>query len=1004
MGLSFDSPAWLLLLAPLAAYMLWTARHTPRLFGTRKKAALTLRAATLLLLIAALAGLQLVESVRDRTVLFAVDRSESMPDGSAGVDPFLRRAAEARAPGDRVGVVASGLDAAVERSADARDLNGFSWGSPIVRTFSNPSAALTLAAGLLPADTSNRIVLISDGLENVGDLLREGALLKDRGVAVDVLPVQRSRPLDASVERLKVPERLFQAEKYALEVTIHSTREGRGTLRLYEDNAEISAQSVDLEQGENRFVLQSLARETGFHRYRAEIFVDGDQQSANNAGYAFSRVTGPPKVLLVEGQEGASANVAKALSAGLMAYDVIPPELLSLEANDYLAYDSVVLVNVPAHRLSERKMALIESAVRDYGIGLVMLGGDESYGLGGYFKTPVEQALPVYMDLRGKREIPTLGLVLVIDKSGSMEGDKIRLAREAAVRTVELLRPKDSIGVLAFDSSPWWVVEPRKLEDPDRVMADIQSIPADGGTEIYTAVEQAYRKLREVDAQRKHIILLTDGQSATNQSYEALAEGMKADNITLSSVAIGTDSDRALLERISKLAGGRYYFTEDQSTIPTIFSREAVLMSRTYVVDQPFVPAYAQGADWYPLFADGVPTVNAYVATTPKETAEMVLASPEPDPLLARWQFGAGRSVAWTSDAAGKWAPDWVSWSQYAEFVSLIIKWTFPQFDTSPVELESRLEGNAAAVRVRGGPDDFAGRVRATVVGESLEPLEIDLLPEAPGEYGADVPIREPGVYLTRVDFEPAEPSSGAEDARPRSVTSGFVVPYSAEYRIGLADDGAAKLRRLAELTGGRVLSAERPEEVFAAPIESVRRYHDLSRRLLIAALLIWLADIAVRRLSLPWERWLQAAAGLRRRGGGPAAEAGGGTFARLSARKAQASRRTASGSEGAAPGTAASAAERSAGAAASPTGGSGGRTGIPDHGVDGDRGSGAGRADNALRPDAAGPDASPDAAASAPGRLDADPAGAERSAGGRQKDGSTAMERLLAAKKRTRR
>ncbi|MDF2714443.1 MAG: hypothetical protein K0R28_1368, partial [Paenibacillus sp.] len=755
--------------------------------------------------------------------------------------------------------------------------------SKVNTQFTRLDEALQLAGSLMPEDASPRIVLLSDGRENVGDMLRQGKLLRDKGIPVDVVPLPSKERKDASVDTLRLPEKLYQAEQYSLEVAVSSTFATTAELRVYEDNREISSQQVTLDKGQNRFALRGLAKEQGLHRYRAELYANGDEVSANNAAYSFSRVSGPPKVLLVEGSEGAAKNLSGVLDSGLIPYDLLTPEVLPVELSDYSAYDSIVLANVAATRLSEKQMLMIEQAVRDYGVGLVMTGGEDSFGLGGYFKTPIERALPVYMDLRGKREIPSLALMLVIDKSGSMSGDKIQLAQEAATRTIQLMREKDTIGVLAFDSAPWWVVEPQQLKDPKKVTEQINSITADGGTEIYSAVDQAYAKLRDVEAQRKHIILLTDGQSSTNQSYETLAANMTKDNITLSSVAIGDGADTQLLERLAQLAKGRYYFTNDQSTVPAIFSREAVLISRTYIVDQPFVPAVGQAAEWNELFAGGVPRINAYIATTPKETAEVALTSPEPDPLLARWQYGAGKAVAWTSDLSGKWSGDWTGWDRFQDVFSRIVKWTFPQFQSSPFELTSRLNGSSATLDVASGASGYEGDLKAIVTDEDLKQTEVTLEPTVPGQFTGQVDIAKPGVYLTNITAV----GGAAESGNGVGVTTGFVIPYSPEYRIA-ADDGGEKLKQLAELTGGRVLAPDKPEEAFGGDTVPKKRVRDLTRVLLIGALALWLADIAVRRLHVPWQR-LAAGALAPLRGGRRSSrgDSGSATLERLRSRVA---------------------------------------------------------------------------------------------------------------------
>lgn len=877
MGVQFNHPWLLLLLLPLALLMVYAYKSDFRLAGRRKTWAIAIRSVILLLLVLMLSGLQSYTVLHQKKVVYVVDRSMSMTD-TESAEAFIGQSAKGKEAKDTIAVVSTGLDAAVEQK-ETRELPGsLRLNADLKREYTNLEAGMTLSGSMLDSRSDSRIVLITDGEENVGSMLSAGRLLKDQGIPVDVLEMPSSEQQDVSVEEVKVPEKLYQAESYYIEVLVRSTYKGKGELRLYEDNAEIGRESVDVTPGDNRYAVKGLAKKTGLHRYRAEIFMDGDRQSANNAGYAFTRVEGPPKVLIVEGEKGNAANLASALSSGLVQYERIDPSVLPLEPAKYAVYDSIIFNNVSGDQVGERRMAMIEQAVRTYGVGFMMAGGEDSYGMGGYFKTPIEKLLPVSMELEGKREIPSLGLILVIDRSGSMSGDKMELAKEAAIRTVEMLRSKDTVGVLAFDSRPWWVVTPQPLANgKEDVISQIQSIQSDGGTDIYPAAATAVEEMLKVKAQRKHIILMTDGQSAGNGGYSDLIEQMKGGKITMSTVAVGMDADVNLLQSLADEAKGRYYFVDDASSIPSIFSREAAMMSKSYIVDKPFVPALQNGGDWTSLFENGVPQVYGYVATTPKQGAQTVLTSPEPDPLLARWQYGSGRTVAWTSDLMGKWSKDWVAWPAFSNVVTQMVKWTFPQFTASPYEVSTQIEGNRVRFEVK---SDTAGtdQLQAVITGDDLQEHKVDLVQEAPGSYTGELPVDQSGSYLmTLLD------GSG----KPAAPGTGLVVPYSPEYRIA---DGNSdqELQRLAELTGGRMLSKDHPEQVFAAKAKPSRQLHDWSYALLAAALVLWVADIAVRRLALPWGAIAARAAAILRRRQAPAggAEAPDAGLGRLAARK----------------------------------------------------------------------------------------------------------------------
>ncbi|MCR2805500.1 VWA domain-containing protein [Paenibacillus soyae] len=845
----------LLLLLPLIAYIWWMVRRTPRLSGVRKLAVVATRTLTLLLLIALAAGLTPYRMQEQRNVVFVADRSASMK-GEERQGAWIAKAWTEKPEEGFAGIVSTGLHAVVDRPLASGALpsgEAYSFRTELASFYTDLAKGLQLGAAMLKEQGGGRIVLLSDGAENAGDAMRQARLLQDAGIPVDVVHLSSELARDASIEELRVPGVLKQGETFSFELAIRSTFAGEAELRLYEDDRELAVSKVMLERGDNRFAMQNVAIEPGFHRYRAEVAAAGDEQSANDAAHAFGRVGGPPKVLIVEGKPGSSVNIEAAMTASLIGHETIGPEQLSRELASYAAYDSIILHNVPATRIAEQPMEWLAKATGDYGVGLVMLGGDESFGLGGYFQTPVERALPVYMDLKGRKQMPSLGLVLVIDRSGSMGDGKLELAKEAAMRTVELLRDADTVGVVAFDSMPWWVVEPTPLTNRDEVLEKIQGIQAEGGTEIYSALDSGYQGLLQLDAQRKHMILLTDGQSSTNMNYRTITDAMNENGMTLSTVAVGDGADIALLERLANDGKGRYYFTRDQSTLPAIFSRETVLMSRTYIVDGTFTPGIGDAGAWGQLWERGVPPLQAYVATSPKEMAEVALWSADEDPILARWTYGAGRSVAWTSDATGKWAPDWVKWEQFPEVLTEWVKWTFPQFDSSPYRISTSLSGGEGTliVEAAGGDSGLESGLAAVLQDSGGETFARRLMPVAPGRYEARLESLEPGAYLTQIGRlggagESAEISEG--------MTAGYVVPYSPEYRIG-GQDGSELLRRIAEATGGRQLGPEDAARSFQFDPIKLRVPYDISRELLIAVLLLWLLDIALRRLSLPWGR-----------------------------------------------------------------------------------------------------------------------------------------------------
>lgn len=845
MGIRFASPAALLgLILPVIAYLLSRANpwHLPR---RRQRTILALRLTLLTALILALAGAELQWTVRSETVMFVVDRSASLSAAGQTIDDWLKEALAERPESDPAGIVTVGTEAMVEllpsRQPSFRSVEG-----AVDENHTNLAGGLRLAAGLFPDDTRRRIVLISDGQENIGQALTEAQKLAAQGVRIDVLPLTTASGPDVLVRSLTAPGVLHAGESFALTVVVESTIAGQGTLRIYGDRAQIGEQTVTLRPGINRFHVTARVGAAGFHGYRATIDADDDTRSQNNQASTFVRVLGQPRVLIVEGKAGAGGNLARALAARDLDVSTIRPGEMPQSLSELRQYATVVLCDVPATDLTDSVMTQLEVAVRDLGLGLVMTGGEDSFGPGGYFRTPIERALPVNMDLRGKGELPSLGLVLVVDKSGSMsEGawgvTKVDLAKEAAMRATEVLTAQDRIGVLAFDDAAKWAVELQSPEDLGVIQDAIGTIRADGGTDIYPALELAYRALKDSPTKLRHIILLTDGMSNAGGGYPALLEQMKAAGISLSTVAVGSDADQNLLSYLAQAGNGRYYATAEYSTIPKIFSKEAILASRNYLVDRTFVPAVGTASALLRGVTEaGVPSLDGYVATSQKAAAEQVLLSDNGDPVLIAWQYGLGRSVAWTPDLSGRWTGRWVGWEGFARLLANAVDWTLPA--TDPAAADATLTSEAGIGRIVYELSELPAEettLTATVVNPDLTTLEAPLTAVAPGRYEASFDAAMPGLYLTTIT------EAGADGRVRARMATGLAVPYSPEYLP--ASGGSDLLTAIAAATGGKVLTD--PAGAFADHAPPVRAHLPLWPGLLTLAAILLPLDIASRRL-----------------------------------------------------------------------------------------------------------------------------------------------------------
>src|SRR6185503_12461411 len=454
---------------------------------------------------------------------------------------------------------------------------------------------------------------------------------------------------ELAIRDLEVPQKLAEGEAFDLRDTIDSTRDADATLRVYRNESVMSERNIHLAgSGENVFVLPQRLERKGFYSFRAEIEAIGsDSFVQNNSRDAFAIVEGRPKTLYLYGDERPAPGIVRVLAEGVFAADIRAAAATPTTLSGFQDYDLVIFDNVPASSLTTEQMKMVQSYVRDLGGGFVMIGGEHSFGPGGYYKTPIEQALPVSLDVRQKKHLPSLALVLVVDKSGSMAGTKILLTQEAASATVDFLSDRDSVGVIAFDSESSSVVNLTAVEDKRAIIRQIESIQAVGGTNMYPGLRTAYQWLQASDAQIKHIIVLSDGRSE-NGDFSGIARSIRDSGMTLTPVAVGDDADIPLMTMLAGIGGGRFYAVDRPENLPRIFTREASLASRSTIIEEPFSPRLVRpaqatnGIDWA-----SAPQLGGYIGTAERDSlkspAITSLISDKDDPVFAVWQYGLGR-------------------------------------------------------------------------------------------------------------------------------------------------------------------------------------------------------------------------------------------------------------------------------------------------------------------------------------------------------------------------
>ncbi|MBN2470602.1 MAG: VWA domain-containing protein [Anaerolineae bacterium] len=851
----------LLLLLPAIAYIGW-----PRLAFRRRRdaASLALRLLIVLLIVLGLAGLHITRAAEQLAVVFLVDVSDSMDAAaqSAALE-YVQEAMAESTPQDATAVILFGGDALVERPM----LSGTELGAigSMPGTLNTDLAeAIRLGTALFPAEAAKRMVVLSDGVVTVGDAPAAARLAAASGVQIDFVPFSRQPAPEVAVTNVQVPSRLDVGEPFEINYTIESEIDTPALVTLQAGGQTIARVRVELERGENRyfFRLDAGFPTTGFSDIRVQVEpvdtgADGFYQ--NNRLSAFTEITGPARVLLVAraGAEGEAeiAYLRPALEEIGLALDVVTPADLPIGLAPLSAYASVIMVNVPAADLSPLRMEVLRSYVRDLGGGLVVIGGDNSYGVGGYYRTPLEDTLPVEMQIRDQERLPALTILFVIDTSGSMGAtgpggySNLDLAKEAIIRSVDLLNPIDRVGVIGFDSNASWVVQPTPAENPGSIQAQVATLRTGGGTDILSGVRAAANYVPGDPSLLRHVILLTDGGANPSQIAETV-QAMRIDhNTTTSVVAIG-EGFAPFLQDVAVAGQGNFHLARDASSIPTIFTSETVLATRSYIVEEEFFPALV-GEN--PILSGivRVPPLRGYVASTAKDTAQVVMRSPEPnaDPILAAWQFGLGRAVAWTSDATARWAQDWVDWADYPRFFSQMVRWTITEGLNSSLEtrVEQRGEEAVLVVDARTPEGDFLNGLLldAGIVSPALEPQTIQLFQAAPGRYEGVFQPGAEGAYFIRVAGSQLEGAGEASVAQ----TTGWVLTYSPEYRPAETGADLLMLNEIAGLTGGESLAGQDPAAAYAHNITASNAALPLWPWLLLFATLLLPFDVGVRRL-----------------------------------------------------------------------------------------------------------------------------------------------------------
>jgi uncharacterized membrane protein len=930
----FDRPGYLALLA-LIPVLAWLGNRSLASLGRwRRWTTLALRSLVALGIILALADAQYRRESDELTVVYLLDQSLSIPAGDRqAMLKYVKASLEgdrSTVLDDRFAVVAFGRDASVEVPpvAAALGVPGRLESLPDPE-YTDLASAIQRAKALFPPNAAKRIVLLTDGNENLGDAYREARAAADSGISMDVVPVYLEPRNEVSIEKVELPTNVRRGQPFDMRVVLRndalesSNASVAGKLVVIRKSGPredtVAEEEVTIPPGKQVLTIQQEIDQSDFYTYEAR-FVPADPaadgMAQNNVASAFTHIRGKGNVLLIESadEKGQFDFLADRLRSQEIEVEIAATDNLFNSLAELQRYDAVILANVSRSSVSDadsgasfsdEQIRMLVRNTRELGCGLIMIGGPDSYGAGGWANTELEEAMPVDFQIKNAEVVPVGALAIVIDRSGSMDGQKLAMSKAAAIAAVRTMGKRDYISVTAFDSFPVKTVPLRPVGDYRTVAGRIDKIASAGGTDMYPGMVEGFKDLQKAEAAVKHMIVLTDGQTP-DAKFDELVRRMRQAKITVTTVAVGNDANVPLLTGIANRGAGKFYFVQNPRALPRIFLREVRRVARPLVYEppQPVTPLVIdpnyeilRGLD------GGVPPITGLVLTDVKENplVDVLLRSPLPATpnnatLLATWTYGSGKAVALTTDAGTRWAKAWTEWEGYDKFFAQIVRWAMrPTGDTGnfTVAANTRDGMTELVVTALDGEENFANdqAITAAAIAPDMSTVPVKIEQVAPGRYVGEFPTQQAGSYLVVVN-----PGGGVAPIR-----TGVNVGYSSEYRD--QETNLTLLKSLAGLSAGNGPSGVLVEEGLAAANAALPEAQNPFRRdlpraaanqpiwpwLVVASACLFWGDVFIRRVQFDPTWLLVPLAALRdkilRRK--PVVEAPE-TMSRLQSRKAQ--------------------------------------------------------------------------------------------------------------------
>ena len=829
-----------------------------------------LRSLVFLLVVLVLAGLSAKEkSKREISTVFLVDMSDSITwEGKEWMWNYVKDLNGSLDKKIKKGVVIFSGESKVITPTLTEDLElesilGEITASNISTDRTDIASGLMATLGIMPEDSSKMVVLLSDGNQNLGEAEKAATMAAGNDVKIFVVSPPDIQEVDEIlIKKVLVPKEISEDEMFNVKVVIEnkSDKAVKGTLKLYKRDSILKEWDTKFKSGISVFEVPYKSEEKGFVKFNANLDIEDaglDLDKENNSKFAFVNVSGKTKLLYINGAKGQKMYLPDALADKTIAVEIKKPAQIPNTLKEYLKYDSVIFSNVAKDFISNKQMTLIEEYVKDYGGGFVMTCGTNITAEGGYSDTQLEKILPVKIiggEPPKKEKKSRLSLVLIIDKSGSMLGKKMLFAKKASIELIKQLKANDNFGIIAFDTAPHTIVDLKPNEEVKKeIVRKLSRLKADGGTDIFPAMDAAYREIRQKNSKVNHVILLSDGNTKSiYYHYNRMISKFQKANITVSTIALGTWLvNTKLLEDIAKKTKGQFYRITDIIKLPRLIIKDSdFFVSQSDFHEEHFYPTINhQSQILKGIYDKQFPPLKGHTITEAKKNVEVPLVTNimgKTDPILADWRYGLGKVVVYASDANARWSSKWINWSMFNKFWSQVVRWSMRDISKANYDIKVKNDDNKITLQIESSTrleddtkleisllsPDYAGDVQGFLLKQV-----------APKRFISELKNISPGAYNLKI--------SRVRNGKVIDLkTKGLLVPEKIatkplEYAI--QGNNVSQLKNIAEITGGKY---NPKSEDITVEEEEIVIFKSLADFLIPLALFLFIIDIAVRKYN----------------------------------------------------------------------------------------------------------------------------------------------------------